>query len=624
MSELILDVDWYLERLEGVEGGEGQWNAWCPCHDDYGTEWKGLSITVKRGKLLIKCHSCSATLPDVQEKLEDVDPEERTNGHAEVTVRHVHAHVEHTATNGGNGMMWWMGHTGVPEDVWEALGCTSDGTGIRFEFAHDETIYKYRKPPKDIGWHGTDGPSAPPLWPYPADELPEHVSITEGESDCGTAHAAKLPYAFAATKGSKAPLPTGWAESFKDRGVKRLTVVGDTDEGGRTFRDRVAREAVAAGLSVEIIRLELVLDPFSGINDLNGVWKACETAEEFLEVIERATQHVAERMLFRTVEQMEEIAKIEVDWLIPDLIAPSDKIMLAAPQKSLKSWMALELTRSLVTGTPFLQRPEWVPSRLRRVGYLQEEGSPALWARRVHMLDITGNALAHFSHRTGFRFTEAALVDELISATRELKLDVLMLDPMQRMVPGIDENSNSETAIVWDEVFRIQQALPGLVVMIVHHANRSGALNWTSARGASRHGGEVDLGMFIEKHPLEEHTLRMWLDGRDIPEYLGTGEVFEVKYEIDRENRKFSMDATEIAVNVNQVAVVVGRANRDRVFAAVSDGKDTRKAIVEHTGLSIPTVKDHLEALIEEGAVTATDQGKGKVKLYNVKQEAEA
>lgn len=623
LAEIINDVEWFLDRLAGVEGGEGQWNAWCPCHDDEGTEWKGLSVNEKNGKVLIRCHSCGAQLPEVQEALEPVDPLEISEA-AKITIKRkasTNGHVESAEVIvPGRGMSWWMGHTGVDAAVWNSIGCIEYESGVAFVF--EEDVMKTRRPPKDISWQGTAGSDAPPLWPLPGEKLPAHISIVEGESDCGTCHAAGLPYAFAVTKGAKAGLPVGWAEALKERGVTRLTVCGDTDEGGVAMRDRLSREAVASGLTVEVIRLETVIDPFSGINDLNGVWKAADSIEEFLDVVQRATQKVAERVTFRSVDEMEAIAEVEVPWLIPDLIAPGDKIILAAPQKSLKSWVALELTRSLVTCAPFLLRPEWIPAKVMNVGFVQEEGAPSLWARRIQMLGITGNPHAMFSHRTGFQFTDSAMVDEMISSAREMQLDMLILDPLQRMTPGIDENSSSETGIVWDEVFRIQQALPHLVVMIVHHANRTGSMNWTSIRGSSRHGGEVDLGIFIEKHPMESHKLRMWLDGRDIPEYLGSGEVFEIKYEIDRKERIFTMDGTEMTLNVNTPQIRIGQGNRDKVFAAVCNGHRTRKAIMLETGISDNTVRDHVATLCEEGTIKEIDMGKGKAKEYEqVKEE---
>lgn len=614
------DVQWYLDRLEGVEGGDDQWQAWCPCHDDVGTEWKGLGITVKKGKILIRCYSCGAQLPEVYEKLADVDPDDVGTVSINIHKNGNAPDPEPVVAVGGRGMTWWIGKTGVPEEVWESLGCVSEENGVAFMF--EEGVRKIRKPPKEIVWVGTSGADAPPLWPMPADELPDHVSIWEGESDCGTAAAAGLPTPFAVTKGSKGALPTGWAEALKARGVVRLTVGGDADEGGIAMRARLAREAVAAGLTVEVVRLEEIIDPFSGLNDLNGVWKVCDTIDEFKVLIDKCTHRVAERLRIFSVNEMEEIAAKEVDWLIPDLIAPGDKVLLAAPQKSLKSWMTLDLQRAGATLRPFLMRPEWTPSRHFKSLYVQEEGAPTLWARRIHMLGITDNPWATFAHRTGFRFTDPSYVDELIATCREEEIDFVALDPLQRMIPGVDENSSSETGVVWDEVFRLQQAIPHLVVMIVHHANRAGALAWESIRGSSRHGGEVDLGMFIEKNRLEDHKLRMWLDGRDIPETLSAGEVLDVKYDIDREARTFTMDATEIAINISAPGIVQGRANRDKVFAAVVAGFGYRKEIMAETELSDSTIREHLIRLVEEGVVTEIDHGKGKPKEYKQKVES--
>lgn len=237
------------------------------------------------------------------------------------------------------------------------------------------------------------------------------------------------------------------------------------------------------------------------------------------------------------------------------------------------------------------------------------------------MLRISGNKNASFAHRTGFRFTEPSYTDEIISSSRDMGLDMLIFDPLQRMTVGIDENSAAEVAIVWDEVFRIQQAMPHLVVMIVHHANRAGE-KWGSVRGSSRHGGEVDLGIFIEKHPLEKNKLRMDLDGRDIPEYLGTGEVFEIRYELDKDRRLFNMSALEIQPKITLPGEVKGRENKDKILEAIAGGDDTRKKIMLTTGLSDTTVRDHVERLIEDGTVIMTEQGPGKANTYTLREDS--
>jgi biotin operon repressor len=226
-----------------------------------------------------------------------------------------------------------------------------------------------------------------------------------------------------------------------------------------------------------------------------------------------------------------------------------------------------------------------------------------------------------FAHRTGFRFTTSDYVDELIAALRVLEADILILDPLQKMMPGLDSNSDSDTGVVWDEVFRIQQAFPNLVVLIVHHANKTRRLEWESIRGSSRHAGEVDLGIFLERHPVEEETLRLWMDGRDIPQYLGTGEYFEVKYKIDRDEMTFEMDAREISVDVHAAPQLRSHANENSVLEAVREGYDTKAKIASEIGLGDNTVQKHLKTLVESGQVIEHDNGKGFAKTYTAKED---
>jgi hypothetical protein len=517
-------------------------------------------------------------------------------------------------------MAWWVEKTQVSEKTWESMGCYADGAGVRFTFEGHEA-YKKRSG-KEYSWVGTSAAEAPPLWPAPPDKMPEEAFFTEGESDAGTIQESGLGIAFASTKGAKANLPRGAFKALYERGLRTAIVCGDTDDPGDEFTTRLSREALGAGLEVLVVRLEDILDPFSGINDLNGVWRATgANKRDFKKLIERATSRLATRLSFRTVSEMEEIAEEEIKWLIPDLIAPGDKFMIAAPQKSLKSWLALELTRSLTTCSPFLKRVEWIPERELVVGFIQEEGAPSLWARRIAMLGISKQENALFSHRTGFRFTESSYTDELIASARDTGMDVLILDPLQRMMPGLDANSDQDTGVIWDEVFRIQQALPEIVVGLVHHANKQNRLTWESIRGSSRHAGEVDLGIFLERHPFEENQLRMWMDGRDIPQYLGTGESFEVKYKIDRDERIFEMDATEISVHVTSPGQAQGKTNRDRILKAVEDGMNTRTKIMHEVGLSDTTVVEHLKRLVADNEVLEIDNGEGSAKTYEITEE---
>lgn len=621
-------IEWLEERLEGWEGSDGQFSAWCPCHDDMGTTWKGLSISVaKKGKgetILLKCHSCGVQLPEVVTALEGEDAYA-----SDVTVnikshRNGSAPEEPAEEISGTAAEWWVDKTGIPWSVWEDLGVEAEQKEIHFTFAGFE-FYKYRVAGgKEFGW-SMRGDDKPPLWPVPEDVLPEHIAITEGESDCGTARYLGY-HAFAITKGAgkgeKRYLGVHEFEALKARGATEVTLFGDMDDSGKEMLEMTSKAAVDAGLAVNKVRLELILDPFSGMNDLNAIWKEIGEGEACLAQLVKATQRVSTRFRTLTVTDMLSMAQEEVDWLVPTLIAPMDKGLISGPQKSLKTYLALDLCRSLTTCVPFMQRDEWTPKYPLRVHFVQEEGSPQLWARRIKRLQLPDDAPFTAWHREGIRFTESGTIDELIQFCREEEVEVLFLDPMQRMTPGVDENDSSATGVVWDEVFRIQHACPGIVVIVIHHSNKTDRLTWESIRGSSRHAGEVDFGIFVQKEqgdfPPGHGELKIAVDGRDLTSDLSPGESFQGKYYIS--DTEFLLDAQEvIQAKINPVKKMALQ-NVDAVLNAVGDGCRTREAIISQTGLGDSSVRTHLKTLVTDGRVVEEDQGPGKAKLYSIKE----
>lgn len=625
-----ITIDWLEERLEGWEGSEGQYAAWCPCHDDYGTTHKGLSISELGKKILCKCHSCGAQLPEVVEALEggeyarEEDVEVTIRSHRNGNTPHAHDDIPVGAGE------WWVDKTGVPWEVWQALGVEAEQKEIHFVF-EGFNLYKYRVAGgKEFGWSDR-GDNKPPLWPVPEDSLPSHIAITEGESDCGTAR--HLGYhAFAVTKGAgkgeKRYLRAPEFEALVKRGAREVTLFGDMDESGHEMMEMTSKAAITAGLAVNKVHLDLILDPFLGVNDLNGIWKEMGGEGErklILKKLEEATQRVAAKFKTLTITDMLELADKEMVWLVPTLIAPSDKVLISGPQKSLKTYLALDLARSMTTCTPFMQRDEWTPSQPLRVHFVQEEGSPQLWARRIRRLKMPEDAPFTCWHRRGIRFTEPGTIDEVIAFCREEGVQVLFLDPMQRMTPGVDENDSSATGVVWDEIFRIQHAVPDLVVIVIHHANKTDRLTWESVRGSSRHAGEVDVGIMVQKMDGEfspgHGAMKVAVDGRDITSDLSPGDAFEAKYFIS--DTEFALDATEvIQVKVNPIKKMALQ-NVDAVLNAVGDGCRTREAIISQTGLSEATVRSHLKTLIDDDRVVSEDPGKGKAHLYTIKEDTD-
>lgn len=627
--------EWFLEHLQGVEGSNGQYSAWCPCHDDIGTSVKGISLTITAsGKVLIKCWSCSADIGDIARALEGEDPYGIAEGEFRPNVRkHRNGNEADTEVTikplARGGMKWWAERTGIPQATWTKLGVTSHEGGVAFNFEGME-IAKIRRPPKEFAWVGAG--ERPALWPLPDDELPSEIAICEGESDAGTLrhvgfHAFSITAGAGKSRDGSRYLSEAHFSALQARGVEDVLLCGDMDPSGAEMMTSMTDAAVGVGLNVSVLRLDVVIDPFSGINDLNGMWREAGP-KQFGDLLQRAIQPLSAEATSSTLADAKEVMEKEYDWLIPELIGPADKILISGPQKSYKTWLALDLARAVSTGMPLLNRNlEWTPSRTARVLFVQEEGSLRKWAERLARLNLPDDAPFTYWHKRGFKFTDTEKVARLIDTCRREETEVLFLDPMQRMIPDIDENDSSETGVVWDVVQRIQEACPGIVVIILHHSNKTDRLSWESVRGSSRHGGEVDLGIFIAKHDVEDNKVRIVVDGRDIPQYMGTGESFECDIRISTKEEEekgefyFQMDATEIKVNVSNVAQKLrGKAAKNAVLEAVQNGENTRNKIMVVAKLSRTTVITYLNELVDEDLVEVKDPGEGMEKKYTAKE----
>lgn len=575
---------------------------------------KGGSVTVKpSGKVLYKCHSphCGATLVDVIKAIEGgygSDDDEPV-----VTVKKT------PSTKGKSGLKWWVQYTQIEAGIWEMLGCFDHGDGVRFTFDESDVV-KIRKPPKDIHFE-PKGAECSPLWPIPQDELPAHISITEGESDCGTTYAAGLPPGFSVTKGADTPLSVATFQALALRGVHEITVYADADQSGTALRERITALAIDAGLAVNVCDLTRVVDPFFPHKDLNSLWKTLEgNVDTFKELVAKATLAVARGRDFLTVEEIMQKAEEEVDWVVDHLIAPQDKILIWGPPKSYKTWIVLDLIRSLTTCAPFLQRQEWAPKNPQRVMLVEEEGNTELFARRVKRLNLPPDAELMLVHRKGIRFTDPDSMAYVISVCREYEVDVCIFDPLQRMIPGVNENDAAETGIVWDEIARLQQACPQLVVCVVHHGNKAEVTGWSSSRGSSRHGGEVDLGIAVQKHHLEDNAVSIWMDGRETHANLEPDASFKGKISIT--DTEFTIDARDVEVKVRMSThQAQADVNEHEVYAAIKGGCETRTQIMRETNLSDVTVRKYLTKLKEDGLIEEEEGGKGKPNRYTARED---
>ncbi len=631
-------LKWFLERLDGVEDRGDYYMAVCPAHDD---DRPSLSVRQGDDKVLVHCHA-GCEFADVVSALET----EGDNGQAalgaeeaalegqapptpSVTITRTHRHSH-------GGLDWWSRKTQVERHVLDQLPISEEGDGVVFEFPGGQR--KWRRPPKEIGW---DADYAPPLWPFPPDEMPESVWIVEGESDCCTGWQLHAP-TYAITKGAKAALSVEEFQALASRGVRHVTIVGDADVAGRKMREICTERASVAGLEVSVVNLEGLFDPLQGENDLNDLWQ--RTLREHggdipaavvhcTAAIEDNTESYAYRYKPLSIEELLATETDDEEWLIPNLIHPGDKVVIFGPQKSYKTWVSLDLIRSLAEGVPFLAREDWKPEQRIVVGLVEEEGAVRSLAKRMSTLQLSEEARERVKvwHRTGFTFNDRGAFESISREVEQHGIQFLIFDPLQRMAAGIDENDATETALVWDMINELLRRHPKLTVCVIHHASKDeGRSGWNALRGSSRLAGEVDLGIMLRRG-MERNRLRMWVDGRDIPQYLeNPSDHIAIDYEVrmadEPTERRLTMNASDIVITVNSTQAKQGEASRAKIVEyLMSLGNDgaTASELSDKTGLGKPTVLRHLGVLLEDEVVDVEERDSrgGPSKVYRYVQE---
>lgn len=322
-------------------------------------------------------------------------------------------------------------------------------------------------------------------------------------------------------------------------------------------------------------------------------------------------EHIAvndQRFKVQTLADAANIADREIDWLVRDLLAAGEKAMLVAPPKAKKTFMALHLARCVATGESFLEQDEWAVDQPGPVLFVQEEHAPQQWAKRlVKVFEGAMDAPFFFMHRSNLSLNEESHVAALIDRAKSVQARLVVIDPWQRVIPGVNENDAGDTESAWSAIHRIAEQT-GAVVLVLHHANKGdGELSMDMARGSSRMAGEVDLILVARRLGT---GIELFIEGRDVENAL-LGNL-EIEHDQDRPHR---MKRVGIRIKVKPrsgtrlaLETVLRGAERPLTTTEVAEqvsqvrGKDTSRQ----------TAELHLKRMAKDGSVNKTARADGR------------
>jgi hypothetical protein len=274
---------------------------------------------------------------------------------------------------------------------------------------------------------------------------------------------------------------------------------------------------------------------------------------------------------------------------IAGLMPADGSTIVSAQRKTGKTTFLGNLTRSLITGEPFLDRFEVQPLT-GRVGFLNYEVSAhqiARWldemgvpADRIYLANLRGrrNPLTHPGDRA-----------RLAAEMRAHEVEAAIFDPFSNMFPGENQNDNGEVAAFLRDlaVFTREEVGASDLVLAVH-------AGWdaTRSRGASALEDWPDSIISLTKDELDTRYLRA--TGRDV-------DVPEAMLTFNHETRQLSMASD--AGSRRDVGMARGAV---QVTPAVV------QYVLANPGCSQMAVEDHVEGnsgQIRAAIRTAADTG---------------
>lgn len=428
----------------------------------------------------------------------------------------------------------------------------------------------------------------------------------------------------------RATSPSTQAEGVESHGLTGLAVSGFTLDSirsglrrpkeGQTQRETavgIARNLRESGLPYELVRVLLGLALFHPDAALRSddPWTEKDAKaivdSVFVGAAPDHADHVPPRdVQFRiqTLADAITTAEAPIRWLVTGLVAASEKAVLAAPPKAKKTFLALHLARCVALGEPFLGEERWSVEEPGPVLFVQEEHAPQQWAKRVvTVFEDAPDAPFHFMHRENLALTEAAHVDALIAAALSVCARLIVIDPWQRVTPGVNENDAGDTESSWRAIHRIADRT-GAVVLVIHHANKGdGELGMDMIRGSSRMAGEVDLILVGRKRGA---TLELFVEGRDIEE--GPEGNIEIAHEPDAPHRMRQAGIRIKAKPRNHtrtsVETVLRGADRPLTTSEVAEGVSE----LHSKPVGRPNVEAHLKRFADDGHVRRSERDDGR------------
>ena len=272
-----------------------------------------------------------------------------------------------------------------------------------------------------------------------------------------------------------------------------------------------------------------------------------------------------------------------------------------------KSWVVLEIARSVASGTPLFGK---FPTLKGNVLIIDEESGMDEMLRRAKMLNFSEELPIFFHVVCGFKLDKENDLAQLVSTVKKKEISLVILDPYIG-VHNKSENSAEETAMVMEAMQQFIEA--GAAVLYIHHLRKDSVAKFGNAqalRGSSVLLGRLDSLIIAKSVTSDAVATEIQL----LHEKARRGKKLPpLQLTLTEENGK--MIVTDVA-NVEPAKRKIEEAQEEITTTLLLGGEMSRKDIMavvkEAIQIGDKNVSDALRALVENKRIVEVRQGKEK------------
>jgi AAA domain len=315
----------------------------------------------------------------------------------------------------------------------------------------------------------------------------------------------------------------------------------------------------------------------------------------------------------------------EARWKVGSLLPYEGVAIIASPSGEGKTWVAMDMARSIANGENFLEHPDFKCEE-GAVMYIDQEMSKSELQRRGRLLRLHNTKHPIYLYGCdNLDLSKKESVDELVRVAKETNVKAVFVDTLRAIAGGLKEDKAEDVRAFMDKFMAFKNK--GVVVVFLDHCRKP-----NQAEGKVPKKEQV-LGSQDKVASVE--VLIMIKSDED------TGEihVYQIKCRNASEYKPFKIEMKDTVIDgacrptevklmyaglVEEKEYKVDKA-RDMIVDLLSDGGKPTKEIIDFLTLVKKIGKKNAEValrlLVKEGKLKAERRGKSNFHQINTEYE---